>query len=249
MYYYRGCTLLSNVGIPLPPSNIWPKVIGGGIVIAAAIVAIAWALTPAEREVDLDRDVCASFNYDKLDIGDVDEAIQFVLRVEPDTSALENEFFEELERLVATHNGSRESSRYRLVARASYPIFEPLRSYRGLASGGLCRDDFEICRNRNFWFFRELSPSQLAQVVFEGSIKKEPSFKKCSFGKWASSADRPLDPDLKRMLDEALQSVPSERRNAFSKLVHDELRTVVGHLTASDLREAIDTAAKQTTGR
>lgn len=155
---------------------------GGGIVVAMGIFFFSQALEPRQAVgPDLNRDICVSFNNEKLAVSDVHGQLHENAPIEnPHWDEKERKYWVEMKQLISAHNLKHEAVKYRFVTGVSFQM--NLVPYRGMASFVICSyEDVNACRNRNFWFFKRIPPKQLAQIVFNNTIKKDIKIKRCPF--------------------------------------------------------------------
>jgi len=158
------------------------KVFGGGVLLAAVMVALAITLQPdGPVDINFNRDVCFSDNGDRLPDSEIRGNLEPSPRTDTQSwtrSGREKEYWDELKRLIAEYPSTPAGRDYIFDTGLSFRM--NTMPYRGLATGVICvRENLNICRNRNFWFFKKIPPKQLAQIVFENTVKKDIPFRKC----------------------------------------------------------------------
>lgn len=128
------------------------------------------------------RDLCVKTNYDKTNIRDITGVVtisSFALRTASTTKGAA--YLVELGRLVSEHNAKAvdQDAHFTLITEA--PSMLRGRSFQMLSAGLICPGlDRQNCRNRNFWFFRNVAPELAAKIVFENTVAKDPSIRACS---------------------------------------------------------------------
>lgn len=163
--------------------------IGGGTIIAAVMVVLAWTLGSSQFRssekvsIDFSRDICFSEVPDKLALEDVNAKPEPSPRAEkPEWGANEKEYWVELVRRIEAHNSELNSGgadpQFIFGTGVSFEV--KTFPYRGMATGFICPlSDLAACRNRNFWFFKKIPPKQLAEIVFANTVVRNTRIKKC----------------------------------------------------------------------
>ncbi|HEY7458148.1 MAG TPA: hypothetical protein VH765_05280 [Xanthobacteraceae bacterium] len=157
------------------------------LVAAAAMLCVAAILcsfvSRAQEPVpvDLANDLCADFKNERLSVPEVRGQLHAGVATDnPDWAENEREFWLEMRQLISRHNSKHAMPQYRFAAAITFHM--TLVPYRGMASSAVC-DYYDVnnCRSRNFWFFKRLPPKQLAQIVFDNTVRKDTEIKRCPF--------------------------------------------------------------------
>jgi hypothetical protein len=135
-------------------------------------------------KIDISRDVCVTENYDHSGLKDV--SVELILNPGPEKNIdtdTKRKWLKRTRELIEAHNTT-----YR-GGKSSFLASPPAQPYsmgmgRGLSqlmlNGIVCKDmDGNKCRNRNFRFYKNGSPEQLAEIVFRNTIREHPEMPMC----------------------------------------------------------------------
>lgn len=153
------------------------------VAIGCAAFAGLYFLHPRDvRPVTIDpkRDACVSTNsLERYIFGDIGGALEQSRFLGTDVKTPDQQaWLARIRERIELHNAVHKDGRY--VIAASPPHRLRGQRFMVMANGVICKhDNLSNCRNRTFFFVKEMPPDQFADLVFESTIKGVPAFPRC----------------------------------------------------------------------